>query len=92
MPADRSLSEMDKNSRLLPGSENSQIDTAGGLITLADFGYNGPVTPRPSRAIFQSRRRDVIVKQTGEAMDRVWRAAGLTAEGTLSAPAARAGR
>jgi sugar phosphate isomerase/epimerase len=90
MPADTPLSEMDKNSRLLPGSENSQIDTVGALITLADFGYNGPVTPKPSRGIFQSRRRDVIVKQTGEAMDRVWRAAGLTAEGTLSAPVAPA--
>jgi sugar phosphate isomerase/epimerase len=87
MPADRSLSEMDKNSRLLPGAENSQIDTVGALITLADFGYNGPVTPKPSRGVFQSRRRDVIVKQAGEAMERVWRAAGLTAEGTLSAPA-----
>jgi len=86
MPADRSLSEMDKNSRLLPGAENSQIDTVGALITLADFGYNGPVTPKPSRGVFQSRRRDVIVKQAGEAMERVWRAAGLTAEGTLSAP------
>jgi sugar phosphate isomerase/epimerase len=90
MPADKSLSEMDKNSRLLPGSENSQIDTVAALVTLADLGYDGPVTPKPSRGIFQSRRRDVIVKQTGEAMERVWRAAGLTAEGTLSARAARA--
>ncbi|MHC4177491.1 MAG: sugar phosphate isomerase/epimerase family protein [Planctomycetota bacterium] len=87
MPANVHLSEFDETSRLLPGAENSQIDTVGALIALAEFGYNGPLTPRPSRGIFHSRRRDVIVKQTGEAMERVWRAAALTPEGTLSAPA-----
>ena len=87
MPADVPLSEMGQNSRLLPGAEDSQIDTVGALMTLADFGYNGPITPKPSRGVFQTRRRDVIVKQTGEAMEKVWRAAGLTPEGTLSAPA-----
>jgi sugar phosphate isomerase/epimerase len=90
MPADVPLAGMDKNSRLLPGAENSQIDTVAALITLADFGYNGPVTPKPSRGIFHSRRRDVLVKQTGEAMEKVWRAAGLTPEGTLSTRAAPA--
>ena len=29
----------------------------------------------------------MIVKQTGEAMEKVWRAAGLSPEGTLSTPA-----
>lgn len=87
MPADVPLSALDKNSRLLPGAENSRIDTVGALIALAEFGYNGPVTPKPSRGVFQSRRRDVIVKQTGEALGKVWRAAGLTPEGTLAAVA-----
>lgn len=84
MPADVPLSEMDEGSRLLPGTENSQIDTAGVLIVLAELGYEGPVTPAPSRSIFHSRRRDAIVKQTGEALERVWRAAGLGPEGTLA--------
>ncbi len=90
MPADVPLAELDENSRLLPGAEDSQIDTAGALVTLAEFGYNGPVTVSPSRGVFHSRRREVIVKQTGEALERVWRKAGLTAEGTLSTPAAPA--
>ena len=90
MPADVPLSELDQNSRWLPGAENSQIDTVGALIALAEFGYNGPLTPKPSRGVFHSRRRDIVVKQTGEALDRVWRAAGLTPEGTLSTPAAPA--
>jgi sugar phosphate isomerase/epimerase len=87
MAADVSFSDLDRNSRLLPGAENSQIDTAQALSILADLGYDGPVTPKPSRGVFHSRRRDVIVKQAGEAMDRVWRAAGLTPEGTPSARA-----
>ncbi len=90
MPADVPLTELDENSRRLPGAENSQIDTAGALIALAEFGYNGPVTPKPSRGIFQSRRRDLVVKQCGEALEKVWRAAGLTPEGTLATPAAPA--
>ena len=90
MPTDVPLVELGENSRLLPGAEDSQIDTAGTLVTLAEFGYNGPLTVKPSRGIFHSRRRDVIVKQTGEALERVWRTAGLTAEGTLAAPAAPA--
>ena len=49
------------------------------LGALAELGYDGPVTPKPSRGIFPSRRRDLVVKQTGEALDRLWRAAGLPA-------------
>jgi sugar phosphate isomerase/epimerase len=87
MPADVPLSELDENSRLLPGAENSQIDTAGALIALAEFGYNGPVTPKPSRSIFRSRKRDMIVREVSESMNKVWRAAGLTPDGTLAQPA-----
>ena len=88
MPADVPLSEMGVNSRLLPDAENGQIDVAGVLITLADFGYNGPVTPTPSRGIFESRRRDVVVKRTGQSLSKVWKSAGLTPEGRLAEPAA----
>jgi sugar phosphate isomerase/epimerase len=91
MPADVPLSELNQKSRLLPGAENSQIDTAGALIILADLGYDGPVTPKPSRGVFETRKRDIIVKQTGEAMDRVWRAAGLRTNHTAVAHAASAG-
>jgi len=91
MPADVPFSELDENSRLLPGAENSQIDTAGALTALAQFGYNGPVTVKPSRSLFRSRRRDVIVKQVGESLNQVWRAAGLGPDGKLLESAAPAG-
>ena len=53
--------------------ENELVHVFGGT-------YDGPITPRPSRGIFQSRRRDLMVKQTGDALDKVWRAAGLPNE------------
>ncbi len=91
MPADVPLTELDEHSRLLPDAENGQIGIAGVLISLAEFGYTGPVTVKPSRGVFENRRRDAVVKQTGQALDKVWRAAGLTAEGKLAAtPAAPA--
>jgi sugar phosphate isomerase/epimerase len=73
MPAGVPLPELDEKSRLLPGGENGRIDVAGFLALLREAGYDGPVTVKPSRGIFQSRRRDVIIKQTGEALERVLR-------------------
>ncbi len=89
-PADVAMPELDQNSRLLPGSENGQVDMAGALTILAEMGYDGPVTLKPSRRVFESRKRDVVVRQTGEALTKVWRAAGLTPEGTIAEPAADA--
>jgi len=85
MPA--APAELDDKSRLLPGAENGRIDVTALLAYLAEAGYDGPVTPKPSRSIFQTRRRDLIVKQTGEALDRCWRAAGLVSERKFAAGA-----
>ena len=74
------LGDIDDKSRLLPGTEGGRIDVPTFLVYLKSAGYDGPVTPKPSRGVFQSRRRDLIVKQTGEALDKVWRAAGLPME------------
>ena len=89
MPAGVPLSELDEKSRLLPGGENGRIDVAGFLAALREMGYNGPVTAKPSRAAFQTRRRDAIVKQTSEALDKIWRAAGLPIAPRLIAAGAR---
>jgi len=77
MPADVPLEDLDDKSRLLPSAENGRINVPAFLSILQEMGYDGPVTAKPSRSAFQSRRRDVIVKQTAEALDKVWRAAGL---------------
>jgi sugar phosphate isomerase/epimerase len=90
MPAGVPLSDLDDKSRLLPGVENGRIDVAALLAVLREIGYEGPVTVVPSRAVFQSRRREVIVKQTADALERVWRAAGLPST-ARPAPAAAHG-
>ena len=77
MPADVALSDLDDKSRLLPGAENGRIDAAALLVVLKELGYSGPITAKPSRGVFSSRRRDLVVKQTSEALDKAWRAAGL---------------
>ena len=57
MPASVPLAELDeKSSRLLPGGENGRIDVAGFMAALREMGYDGPVTAKPSRNAFQSRR------------------------------------
>jgi sugar phosphate isomerase/epimerase len=66
----------EKTSRLLPGGENGRIDVAGFLATLRQAGYDGPVTAKPSKAAVQSRRRDVVIKQASEALDKVLRVGG----------------
>ena len=78
MPAAVPIAELDEKSRLLPGGENGRIDVAGFLAVLRNAGYDGPVTAKPSRGAFQSRRRDVVIKQTSEALDKVLRPAATT--------------
>jgi sugar phosphate isomerase/epimerase len=80
LPANVLPADLTENSRLLPGGEAGRIDFAAVLTALSEKLYDGPVTAKPSRGVFQSRRRDVVVKQTGDAMDRIWRSAGLTYE------------
>jgi sugar phosphate isomerase/epimerase len=88
MPSGVALGDLDEKSRLLPGSEGGRIDLTALLVFLKGVGYTGPVTPKPSRGVLPSRRRDVVVRQAGEALDKVWRAAGLVSERRFVASAA----
>lgn len=77
MPADVPLTELDDKARLLPGVENGRIDVAAFLKVVRELGYDGPVTLKPSRGAFESRRREVIIKQASESLDAVLKAAGV---------------
>jgi len=88
VPGDVALAELDGNSRLLPDAEGGLIDQVALLKTLAEMGYDGPVTPNPSRGAFKTRRRDAIVRQTGESLDNLWRAAELPGAGKSVTPPA----
>ena len=77
LPAQTPLAELDEKSRLLPDNQSGRIGVPSILSYLAEIGYDGPVTVKPCRAVFPSRRRDTIVKLTSESLDKVWREAGL---------------
>ncbi len=83
-PEDLPAGELKPEARLAPGATNT-IDCSGALTALATIGYEGPVTPTPHRSSFSERNREHVVRQVGEALDAVWKEAGLSAAGKLSA-------
>ncbi len=84
MPADVRPGDLTDEHRFLPGT-SGQIDSVAALAALSELGYDGPVTPIADRRSFENTRRDRIVRQAGEALDRIWRAAGLAVEGKIGA-------
>ncbi len=80
------VGELTEASRKLPAKEGG-IGLPEYLGALAEVGYDGPVTLKPARTALSGTRRDRIVREAGDALDRVWKAAALTADGKLSAPA-----
>jgi len=86
LPADVPASEITEEQRLLPGS-GGKVDCPAVLTALAQGGYDGPVTIKADRKAFESTRRDRIVRQAGDVMDRLWKAVGLTQDGKLAAVA-----
>ena len=60
------------------------------LTALAEMGFNGPLTLHPAKAALSGYRRDAVVEQAGQALDTVWKAAGLMPDGKLAEPAAPA--
>jgi len=82
MPDDVPTAELTETARLLPGV-SGKPDTPAVLAALAEIGYEGPVSAKPDRGVFRSKRRDPIAKLTAEALNGVWQAAGLSAEGKL---------
>ena len=70
---DKPASEWTDADRLLPGS-TGVIDVEAALCTLAGMGYQGPVTPVPSRSSFGNTRREALVKQTGQSLSQLWKA------------------
>jgi sugar phosphate isomerase/epimerase len=69
--------------RRLPG-DGGAVDIPAVLVTLAEMGYDGPVSPEPDRGQFGSASRQNLVKQAGAALDSVWKAAGLSTSGKLT--------
>lgn len=87
-PAEQSRDDHGRAIRLLPG-ETGVIDAQGALATLAEMGYDGPLVPQVSRPHYETVARDAFVKQVGQALDEVWKSAGLSPSGKLVSPAQR---
>lgn len=83
LPADVPFSQAKEQQRLLPG-DGGGIDIPGFLRILAEMGYQGPVTPMPYRGLFGRTRRDTVARMAGDALDKVWRAAGLPSDYRIS--------
>ena len=60
------------------------------LTALAEMEFDGPLTLQPAKAALGSIRRDSVVERAGQALDTVWKAAGLMPDGRLAAPVAPA--
>ncbi len=85
-PADVVAAQCSPMQRLLPG-ETGAIDSAAALVALAELGYDGPITPTAHADQLKGLRREAAVKRVGEAIDRVWKAAGLNSLGKLATTA-----
>ncbi len=78
--------KVDESTCVLPSegpAAGGLIDTPRILTRLAQIGYDGPVTPRAHPSCFEGLRRDEIIKQAGEALEKVWTAAKLSKRGKL---------
>lgn len=82
-PADVPPAELTDEQRLLPG-ETGTIDSAAVLTRLAEWGFDGPVTPRAHKSHVVAMRREQVVKLAGQRLDEAWKSAGLNAAGRLA--------
>jgi len=75
-PANTPLEKQDDAVRALPG-ETGVIDLKTFLGCLKKMGYEGAVTPEPMSAKLRQMSSEQAAKTAGEALKRVWDAAGL---------------
>lgn len=85
--ADADRETVKEDQRMLPG-RGGAIDCEAIWRHLLDIGYEGPVTPYPHPSGFGSMTRDNIVKEAGDVMEEVHRAATGTKEVKPAVPAA----
>ncbi|MBX7165988.1 MAG: sugar phosphate isomerase/epimerase [Pirellulales bacterium] len=77
-------SELPHTARRAAG-EGDANDSCAVLVALARAGYDGPVTPTPHPSGMAEKNRAALVKQCGESMNYLWKAAGLSPAGKLLA-------
>ncbi len=87
---EKDVAELTLEDRLLPG-ETGVIDIPAVLRGLDEINYDGPVTPSCHLGRYTGQRRESVIKNVGEAMNKIWAAAGLVAEQPVAEGVANAG-
>lgn len=85
LSADVPVAEAKSQNRAMPNLYNGAIDVAAYLAALKETGFKGSVTPVVAKSGGSTQRREAFVKEVGDSLDTVWRAAGLPAESRFSA-------
>jgi sugar phosphate isomerase/epimerase len=82
-PEDADPAKMTDDQRVLPG-KSGVIDAVAALRILGEMEYDGPVSPFANARTLTGMTRDRIVRTAGEALDAVWKTAGLNRHGRLA--------
>ncbi len=82
-PQDIDPGKATEDQRLLPG-KGGMIDAVSAMRHLGEIEYSGPVSPTANAKTLAGLTRDRIVRQAGEALDAVWKEAGLNRKGRLA--------
>lgn len=86
VPPERNPLNLGAEERLLPDNEGV-IDFKSMLVSLAERGYDGPVSLSPHPSQLESTGREAIVRTVGEQLKKLWKSAGLSPTGRLTATA-----
>jgi sugar phosphate isomerase/epimerase len=81
-PADTDLASLTDQDRLLPG-EGGGIDCAAILRHLAEHDFAGPLTLYPHASRLRGMTRDAIVQRARDALDTLFRSAGVNRTGQV---------
>jgi sugar phosphate isomerase/epimerase len=82
-PSDADPAKITEDQRLLPG-KGGLIDAVAAMRILGEMEYDGPVSPTANSKTLTGMTRDRIVRIAGEALDAVWKEAGLNRRGRLA--------
>jgi predicted xylose isomerase-like sugar epimerase len=85
IPDDEAMDAIEDRKRLMPGT-TGVVDNVGALRVLNEIGYEGPVAAYPHPSQLKGQTRDRIVQRTADALDGLWKEAGLEIIGSRLAP------
>jgi len=86
IPADKKLTNLTREERMIPDSDGV-IDFGAILLSLAERGYDGPVSLGPHPSQFEKGGRETMCRTMGERLKKLWTGANLSPTGRITAVA-----